>query len=89
MNETGANGVGSGERGPRDGDSLWDAIQALAGRVGEALTGPEAQQVKEELETRAREVGRQIDAALEGPEAQSLKERVAELLRTVQQGLRR
>jgi len=65
-----------------------EVIQALLGRLGEALQGPEAQQVKSELEATARDIGRQIDDALEGPQAQALKERVADLLRAIQQRLR-
>lgn len=91
MNEPGANGGGPGAEGPRNTNTgdLWEAIQSLAGRLGEVLTGPEAQQVKSELEARVQEIGHEIDGALEGPQAQALKERVAELLRTIQQQLKR
>ena len=63
---------------------LWEAIQALVGRLSETLTGPQAQRVKEDLEANAREIGRQIDQALDAPAAQALKERVAALVRAVQ-----
>jgi len=88
MNETGGNRVGSDGEGPREKGDLIEAIQALIGRLGEVAQGAEAQQVKTELEARAREVGRQIDDALEGPQAQALKERVAALIRGIQQQLR-
>ncbi|MDQ2829033.1 MAG: hypothetical protein M3Y74_08280 [Chloroflexota bacterium] len=87
MNEHGSNNIGDGEQPHNRGD-LGEAIQALLGRLGEVLQGPEAQQVKSELEATARDVGRQIDDALEGPQAQALKERVADLLRAIQQRLR-
>jgi len=85
MSETGGNTEGPDGEGPHGRSDLLEAIQALIGRFGEALQGPEAQQVKSELETRARDIGRQIDDALDGPQAQALKERVAALIRAIQQ----
>lgn len=72
---------------PPERGELWEAMQALAARLGEALTGPEAQRVREDLDASLRALVHQIDQTLSGPAAQTLKERVAALLRTVQEHL--
>lgn len=72
------------EPAPPERGELWEAIQALGARLGEALTGPEAQRVRDDLDARMRDLVRQIDQAVEGSAAQALKERVAALVRTVQ-----
>ena len=88
MNETGGNKVGPDGKGPGGPGDLLEAIQALIGRFGEALQGPEARHVEDELKTRAQDIAQQIDDALEGPQAQALKERVAALIRAIQQQMR-